>query len=284
MQPTPKFLLPYFDEILARSVSEPDSDLVQIFGTRHVHWGYYADPATTDDSAAGLCVAAEALTERLVGMAAIKTGDRILDAGCGFGGTTAFINERYERVEVTGLNIDARQVARARELVSARAGNRIDFVEGDACAMPLPDRHFDAVLAVECIFHYPSRRRFFDEVRRVLKPGGRLVLSDFVPDGASLPALAWSGLLRLGQISGFYGSFNWFPPCTVNGYRWLARRTGLRLIAMEDITANTQPTYATLLRILRAIDHRPALSATEYIAEVSRLGQVRYLNLAFVAE
>src|SRR5438034_5931485 len=45
--------------------------------------------------------------------------------------------------------------------------------EADACALPFPDASFDRVLAVECIFHFPSRLRFLKEAARVLKPGGR---------------------------------------------------------------------------------------------------------------
>ena len=281
--PGTRYRLPYFDEILQRAAADPSSELVQAFGTRHVHWGYYDEPGAADDSTTGLAAAAEALTARLVGMAGMRDGLSVLDAGCGFGGTTAYLNERYSGAELTGLNIDPRQLERARERVRPQRGNSVSFFEGDACAMPLPDRHFDIVLAVECIFHFPGRRRFFSEARRVLKTGGRLVLSDFVPHGPSLPRLSVDLVRRAGRIGAFYGQFNWFPPCTLAGYRWLARATGLRLVGHEDITRNTLPTYPAFLRILRGIGHEDAVTATEYIAEISRRGWVRYMELAFEA-
>jgi SAM-dependent methyltransferase len=278
-----RFNLPYFDTILAHIEKAPASELVRAFGTRHVHWGDYADPATTDDSTEGLMAAAEALTARLVSAAEVKNGQRVLDAGCGFGGTTSYLNEHYSDMDLTGLNIDARQLVHAAEWVIARPGNRVQFIEGDACAMPLPDQTFDAVLAVECIFHFPSRRRFFREARRVLKQGGRLVLSDFVPHGpASLRLAPW--VLRNRRAMGrFYGQFNTRLPCTAWGYRLLARLTGFRLLLDADITPNTLPTYPALLRIIRDFGHREAEEATELVAFSARKGWVRYRVLAFEA-
>ena len=125
---------------------------------------------------------------------------RVLDAGCGFGGTLACLQDRVERLDLTGLNIDPRQLQRAQKLVQPRPGSSLRFVAGDACALPFADASFDRVLAVECIFHFPSRAAFLAEVRRVLRPGGVLVLSDFVPASAWVPVTRmarWPALERL---------------------------------------------------------------------------------------
>jgi SAM-dependent methyltransferase len=273
--------LPYFDDIFARIAEDPDSELVEAFGTRHVHWGYYDDADSRDTSTRGLVVAAEALTRRMTDSAGVGDGLSILDAGCGFGGTLASLDERFSRVRLTGLNIDARQLERASGLLAARPGNSIDWVQGDACDMPFAAGSFDVILAVECIFHFPSRTRFFREVRRVLRPGGRLVLSDFVPHGPSLPALVPWGLYHGRRITSFFGRRN--PVlCTRLGYHALARLAGLTLAGDEDVTEHTLPTYGVLRRMLRTTGRADAERATELMEWVSRRGWIRYRLLEFV--
>ena len=95
--------------------------------------------------------------------------------------TLANLNETLAAVSLHGINnIDERQAARAAAVVLPRPGNAVHFVHGDACRLPFASAAFDRVLAVECIFHFPSRRQFFGEARRVLRRGGKLALSDFI--------------------------------------------------------------------------------------------------------
>src|SRR5579859_226507 len=142
--------LPYFDDILAQLERSSNSSYLQVF-QRHVHWGYFSSPENADPSDAGYAIAAEAMTEQVCRAGRVRDGARILDVGCGFGGTVAHLNERFTGCRLVGLNIDERQLARARKLVQARDGNEVEFVHGDACALPFADGEFDVVLAVECI-------------------------------------------------------------------------------------------------------------------------------------
>ena len=151
----------------------------QIFG-QHVHWGYWENPKLANGSIEDFQNATKALSEKLLALANIVNGQDVLEVGCGFGGTISIINDLFNNLKIKGLNIDQRQIDRAKEKVFQKNGNEITFIQGDACKLPFEANSFDLVLAVECIFHFPDRRTFFSEANRVLKQGGRLVLSDFV--------------------------------------------------------------------------------------------------------
>jgi len=237
--------LPYFDYLLSE-LDKKNPSIEKSFG-RHVHWGYWDDPekALCDDE--DFSRAAEKLVLELCRLAGIAEGEKVLDVGCGFGGTVASLNERFERLQLTGLNIDARQLARARQLVCPLHENRVEFREGDACSLPFADASFDRLLAVECVFHFPSRESFFKEAHRVLRPGGVLALSDFIPARLFLP-INWA------VTSNWFDKYNVFGRCrldyTVEKYRRLAAQSGLRSVAERNVTRQTLPTYRYLERML----------------------------------
>lgn len=271
---------PYFDVLFTRLQAEPE--LQQAFG-RHVHWGYWHDPAAADGSGADYGVAAENLCRRICDAAGIHDGQRVLDVGCGFGGTIASLNERFRDLLLVGVNIDARQIERAAERIRPLNGNRLQFQQGDACDLRFAPDSFDVVLAVECIFHFPERAAFFAGAARSLREGGTLALSDFVPRPDALDLLRSFDPSRDEATRKTYGHID--VTCTLDRYRELAEAHGLSLVAEDDITANTLPTYPFLRRHMRTWNDTTEAAvfekATAQLEVVSRHELLGYKILTF---
>lgn len=276
MSTYPNRRLPYFNALL--NLLDEHPALAQSFG-KHVHWGYWAHPPVETPNVEAFALAAERLSEEVANAARCDSAPRILDAGCGFGGTLAHLNGKRQGLELVGLNLDERQLARAARQTTPAEGNRLAWVNADACALPFADESFDAVLAVECIFHFPSRQAFFQEARRVLRPGGHLALSDFIATAPLRPTL-WLGR-RIVKRIGFFGD------CDLNfsfgDYRRLAAETGFEPTTERDITGATLPTYDFLHELRKQVDFRnPAAAAETLFAEyASRLRLLRYGILGF---
>jgi 2-polyprenyl-6-hydroxyphenyl methylase/3-demethylubiquinone-9 3-methyltransferase len=98
----------------------------------------------------------------------------VLDLGCGAGYLTNFLAERGHRV--TGLDTSAEALAVARRHDSTHS---VDYLVGDACALPFPDGRFDAVCAMDLIEHVTEPERLVAEAARVLRPGGLFFFHTF---------------------------------------------------------------------------------------------------------
>ena len=179
----PTQLPEYFDFLIQDFNSEGSS--------RFVHLGYWEDPKSLSDqiTSASFAHAQARLNHKLLQMAHLDNDMEILDVGCGFGGTIETLDKSYEDMTFTGLNIDARQLALCKSITPS-GQNTLDWILADACHLPLANHSQHIVYCIEAIFHFASRKDFFTETYRVLKPGGQLVFSDLVihPSLHQLPA------------------------------------------------------------------------------------------------
>ena len=138
----------------------------------------------------------------LVERAVIGAGDRVLDVGTGTGVVAAAAAARVGAGgRVVGVDISGAMLSRARQLAAARGlADRVDYRLMDAEALQLEDQSFDAVVSLFALLHVPDPLRALREMRRVLRPGGRLV----VGVGSGAPRSLRGLVHRLGRLGGLW--------------------------------------------------------------------------------
>jgi ubiquinone/menaquinone biosynthesis C-methylase UbiE len=209
--------------------------------------GYWRDRSESLDQAA------TNLATRLADAARVRPGCDVLDVGCGLGESTFLLRERLDNGSgrpggrLTGLDITAQHIAVA---TARRTGDRPEFVLGSAAELPFEDESFDRVLALECAFHFPDRRRFFAEALRVLRPGGVLGMADVVVArrparlrqwmNAAAPRWASSRMDQLGSTILKTPSQNLV---TLPQYLDQLRAAGLVTSSSEDISDHVFPYF-----------------------------------------
>jgi ubiquinone/menaquinone biosynthesis C-methylase UbiE len=118
--------------------------------------------------------------ERLCEAVDLSAGQRVLDVACGSGNTAIAAARR--NCDVTGVDYVPALLARARERAAVE-GLEIEFQEGDAEQLPVPDASFDVVLSTFGVMFAPDQQQAAAELLRVCKPGGRIGLANWTPEG-----------------------------------------------------------------------------------------------------
>jgi ubiquinone/menaquinone biosynthesis C-methylase UbiE len=116
----------------------------------------------------------------LLDQAGLQSQYRVLDVGCGTGSLAVLIKQLYPSVDIIGVDPDANALARA-ERKAKRAAVSVRFDQGFADALGYPDATFDRVFSSMMFRHLEEGEKTITlrEIRRVLRPGGRLELLDF---------------------------------------------------------------------------------------------------------
>ncbi|MEZ0067259.1 arsenite methyltransferase [Streptacidiphilus sp. MAP12-20] len=165
-----------------------------------------------------------ALTRRLADNLALAPGSRVLDVACGRGTTALLLADTY-RAQVDGIDYSPANTALAQG-TAQRLGlaDRTRFTTGDAEHLPYPDATFDALVCECALCTFPDKPRAATEFARVLRPGGRLGITDVTADPDRLPDQLRGLAARIACIA---------DARPLTGYTTLLTHAGLRVLRTE---------------------------------------------------
>jgi O-methyltransferase StaMB len=151
-------------------------DYLRIMGIEHYRLGYFEPDIPTDDLPAAL----ERYTEVLLAPLNLGPTSVVLDLGCATGATASWLVRRYG-CTVHAIDIVEGMVAGARSRFELeQISDRAIAARMDARSLEFKDATFDAVIGIETVYHFPDKGAFFKSAARVLKPGGQIVLSEYL--------------------------------------------------------------------------------------------------------
>ncbi len=174
---------------------------------------------------------------------ALPSGSVVVDAGCGYGRVATTLNKKFG-YQVVGVDLMSQRLPEASRFITEQGVEKgVELVRGNYCRLPLEDSSVSGIYTMETLVHADPLDAALSEFRRVLKPGGRLVLFEYsVPERASLDFLRRritdEMVARTGMASIEKFTHNAFPD--------LLKGAGFDKITVEDISRNVWPTWKWL--------------------------------------
>lgn len=201
---------------------------------RAMHMGYWDVFTFTFEEA--LIKLNQVLIERLD----IKSSDRVLDAGCGVGGSAIYLAETIG-CQVVGITLNNHQVKQAQQYVLDKKVHPLpEFCTMDFTNTDFSNESFDIVWAIESVCHEKYKKAFIEEAFRILKPGGKLILADYFlgkkhpqqVDEQLLEAFSHSWGAMFLEKSDYFGN--------------LLHQQGFKAIDYRDVTNHIMPSIERL--------------------------------------
>jgi tocopherol O-methyltransferase len=206
-----------------------------------MHFGFY------DEQTRNHAEALANMNRVMATRANLHCSDRVLDAGCGVGGSAIWL-ARELGASVVGINVVPGEIDRGRRYARRRnVADRVTFELQDMTRTAFPDGSFDVVWAIESVCHVPDKGNFLAEARRLLKPGGRLVVADAFrrrrPFGSADERLLHDWLSA------------WAVPdlTTPNEFTHAAEKNGFARVQFEDVSVHVEPSSRRMYRLMRIL-------------------------------
>jgi len=186
-------------------------------------------------------------TIELANLASLEPGERVLDVGCGLGGSVRYLaSERGCRTIGVDLTDEYVQVATALAKL-VRLDQKVEFRQGSALALPFPDQAFDVAWTEHVQMNIVNKRAFYRELARVLAPGGRIVFHDlFQGEGGPVHVpVPWADDSSISFL---------VDPQTA---RAAIESAGLRIAHWEDRTQHSLDWFTATTEKMRTVGRAP---------------------------
>lgn len=216
----------------------------------HMHHGFYELPPPQkllEHRDAQIRMIEEALSFAAISEEDFKKPRRVVDIGCGIGGSSRYLARKYG-AHVQGITLSPLQAQRASALTASQGlSDKVAFQVADALDQPFSDGQFDLVWSMESGEHMPDKEKFMQELVRVAAPGGSIIIvtwchRDLLPGETSLQP---SEQELLDKICGAYYLPAW---CSTADYVKMAQALSLQNIKTADWSENVAPFWSAVIR------------------------------------
>jgi len=217
--------------------------ILEYYWGEHIHLGSYGPKERKAPFYGGkdFIEAKYDFIDRMLGFSETDAPAKVLDVGCGIGGTSRYIAKKFPSASVTGITISPEQQRRATALATERGVSNAKFELCDALDMKYEDNTFDLVWACESGEHMPDKVKYVEEMARVLKPGGRIVIATWCQREEGDKAFTDKERATLDYLYG-----EWTHPyfISIEEYARIMERTGkLDKIVTDDWAEETIPAW-----------------------------------------
>jgi ubiquinone/menaquinone biosynthesis C-methylase UbiE len=235
----------------------PDADnfYFHIWGGEDIHVGMYTEPGDSilDASARTVREMAERLT--------LDASTKVLDIGAGYGGAARYLAKTYG-CEVVCFNLSETENQRNREKNEAQGlADKVSVVGGNFEALPFEGESFDVVWCEDAILHSGEKAKVFEEVVRVLRPGGEFIFTDPMQSDDCDPSVLTPILQRIHLKE--MGS--------VAKYKQFAQKLGLEPVQLDEMPEQLVNHYSSVLRMLEKNEAQLAqVCSDSYLANMKK--------------
>ncbi len=239
--------------------------------SRSMHYGYW------DDSTHNLHDALMNINKVMSAKAGIGPNDKVLDAGCGLGGSSVWLAKNIG-CSVTGITLSEKQRKQGEDLAAKQGlAHKVQFLQEDFTNTQFADASFDVVWGIESICYAERKLDFLKEASRLLKPGGRVIVADFFKQ----PGLEGKDKELIHKMA-----YGWAIAdfATIADFKTAAAEAGFTKISAENISTAVTPSarkiyFSSFAGMVGTKLYGLFRNASELSKHHARTGYLQYIGL-----